>query len=599
MSVFFKEISPYVDRCFISLNHGLTANKVHLPRNNPIQDGDVERLLESHGLEIRSDESGDYRTLLAAVHDCAEHVMSLPDYQPTPDLERFPRTDVRVPSDNEQVFGHAWAHRFTIKGYKSKNSILSGKTVCIKDCIAVAGVPQFFGSDAFPAWTPKTDATVVTRALEAGADILGTATCENFCNSTASFTSAQGIIENPHQEGYSSGGSTSGGAALVTGGYVDIAIGTDQGGSIRVPASLCGCVGFKPTHGLVPYTGVTSGDQIDDHAGPLARSVIDVATCLDAIAGYDGVDDRSLGSAPHGSFQFSRKVLESTGRLDGIRVGVLIEGYQNALVQPGVRQRFLEAVERLASLGAHVEEVSIPLHKEGASIWTIQQRISGTSGIIGHANGRRGLYLPEFEQARLPWTSPNFSKLFPSTKNTVINGLYLRDKFPGLYGKAVNIGRQISDSYEKAFKTFDVIVMPTTPFVAPRHGSADSVLGSFEPTIGMTTNTAIFNVTGHPALTLPIGRAPAVDNSSVLLPVGMQIVGGLWQEKKILRVASAWEMNFDWRGEGTVQRNDIARVECDTIKTDENTKQVMGVKEEYLVLGETQEEMANSIEIAA
>lgn len=518
----------------------------------------MERLLEPLGLHVKEDEASEYQTLLAAVHDCAEHVMSLPDYQPQPDLTRFPRTDIRLPSKEEQAYGHAWAHRFHIRGNESTNAILRGKTLCVKDCIAVAGVPQFFGSDAFPAWTPNTDATVVTRALEAGADILGTATCENFCNSTSSFTSAQGTVENPHQAGYSSGGSTSGGTALVAGGVVDIAIGTDQGGSIRVPASLCGCVGFKPTHGLVPYSGITSGDQIDDHAGPVARSVGDVAACLDAIAGDDGLDDRSQGVGSYGLFQFSNTLANASTRLDGLRIGVLAEGYQNAMVQPGVKQRFLEAVEKLAILGAQVENVSIPLHKEGASIWTIQQRISGASGILGHANGRRGLYLPEFEHARLPWTADNFSKLFPSTKNTVINGLYLTEKFPGLYGKTINISRRIRDAYDDAFRKFDVIVMPTTPFVAPRHGNRDSVLGSFEPSIGMTTNTAIFNVTGHPALSLPVGRAQAVDDASVLLPVGMQIVGGLWQEKKILRVAQAWEKNFDWdASHGVVNGRDI------------------------------------------
>lgn len=113
--------------------------------------------------------------------------------------------------------------------------------MCLKDCVAVAGVPQFFGTDAFGPWIPQRDATVVTRALDAGADIVGTATCENFCNSTSSFTSAQGLVENPFAKGYSSGGSTSGGAALVGGGLVDIAIGADQGGSIRIPAAFCGC----------------------------------------------------------------------------------------------------------------------------------------------------------------------------------------------------------------------------------------------------------------------------------------------------------------------------------------------------------------------
>lgn len=425
---------------------------------------------------------------------------------------------------------------------------MAGKAVCLKDCIAVAGVPQFFGSDAFPAWTPSTDATVVTRALEAGAVITGTATCENFCNSTSSFTSAQGTIDNPREAGYSAGGSTSGGAALVTGGLADIAIGTDQGGSIRVPASLCGCVGFKPTHGLVPYTGITSGDQIDDHAGPLARTVDEVAACLDVIAGYDGIDDRSLSAPSPGSFDYLDS-LESAS-VKGLRIGVLKEGYDNDLVQPGVKQTFFNTINRLKSLGATVSEVSIPLHKEGPSIWTIQQRISGSAGILGQANGRRGLYLTEFEHARLPWTSSEFEKLFPSTKNTVINGIYLSRNFPGLYAKTVNIGRQIRDAYEAKFKEYDVIIMPTTPFVAPRHGSRESVLKSFEPSIGMTNNTAIFNVTGNPALTLPVGWSRAVDDESILLPVGLQIVGGLWQEKKVLNVAKALESSFDWEQEG-------------------------------------------------
>lgn len=530
MSVFFKDIAE----------------------DNPVRQGDVEKLLQPLGLTIKAEESADYQRLLAAVHDCATRIDNLPDYQPVPDTKKYPRENVHLPTAEEQEFGHAWAYRFLIRGDSSSArdpslASLQGKTVCIKDCIAVAGVPQFYGSDAFPPWTPSTDATVVTRVLDAGADILGTATCEHFCNSTASFTSAQGTIENPFKEGYSTGGSTSGGAALVGSGLVDIALGTDQGGSIRVPASFCGCVGLKPTHGLVPFTGLTSGDAIDDHAGPICRSVFEAAQCLDATAGYDGIDDRSLGAATHGSFGYSTALQSSSGRLDGVRIGLLKEGFHHEVVDPRVRDHVLAAARKLESLGAIVEEVSIPLHLEGPSIWTIQQRISGSSGILGRASGRRGLGLTEFEKTRLPWTDASFQRLFPSTKNTVINGLYLSDKFPGLYSKTVNIGRQISDAYQRTFESYDAIIMPTTPFVAPRHGTRDSVLRSFEPTIGLTSNTAVFNVTGHPAMSIPVGFLPAKDDASVQLPVGMQIVGGLWQDKKILSIGHAWEINFDWR----------------------------------------------------
>ncbi|RYC54713.1 hypothetical protein CHU98_g11494 [Xylaria longipes] len=274
------------------------------------------------------------------------------------------------------------------------------------------------------------------------------------------------------------------------------------------------------------------------------------AECLDAIAGYDGIDDRSLGAGQWGSFGFAKSLSAdstSTPRLDGIRVGILKEGFEQSIVQPAVRNVVQAAVRKMEKLGAIVEEVSIPLHLQGPAVWTIQQRISGAAGVLGQAHGRRVLGLTEFEQARLPWTAENFSKLFPSTQNTVINGLYLSEKFPGLYGKAVNIGRQIRDAYEHAFKTFDIIVMPTTPYVAPKHGKRGSPRSCFEPSTGLTTNTAIFNVTGHPAMSLPVGFAPAREDPSVPLPVGMQIVGGLWQEKKVLQAGHAWELNFDWR----------------------------------------------------
>jgi amidase len=208
-----------------------------------VAEGDAELLLAHIGITdgIPAHESKEYQQLLAAVHDVAEHILDLPDYTVPADQEKYPREQLRRPCEEEQDFGNAWAHKFLIRG-NPDGKLLRGKTVCLKDNIAVAGVPQFFGTDAIPAWTSGSDATVVRRALDAGADIVGTTICENFCNSTSSFTSAQGVVHNPYAEGYSAGGSTSGGSAVVGAGLVDIAIGADQGGSIRVPASFCGCM---------------------------------------------------------------------------------------------------------------------------------------------------------------------------------------------------------------------------------------------------------------------------------------------------------------------------------------------------------------------
>ncbi|KAF9731109.1 amidase [Paraphaeosphaeria minitans] len=516
--------------------------------DDAIPEGEAELLLANIGIAegISTRDSSDYRQLLAAVHDVAEHVLALPDYTARANTEKYPRRDVVRPSFRDQDYGAAWAHKFSIQG-NQEGSLLKGKTVCLKDNVAVAGIPQFFGTDAIPAWTPGADATVVTRALEAGADIVGTTICENFCNSTSSYTSAQGTVHNPYAEGYSAGGSTSGGSALVGGGLVDIAIGADQGGSIRVPSSFCGCMSSPPEHGLVPYTGISSSDAINDHAGPIARNVRDVALCLDAISGKDDYDDRTLGAPLYGSTTFSKSLL---GSVENFKIGVLVEGFEHRLVDPVVKQTVMDAAYVFEKLGATLQQVSLPLHHEGPAIWTIQARIAGTLGLMGFAHGRRGLFSTEYEAARQPWTSASFQKLFPSTKNTMINGLSLMKNYPGLYAKTMNIAQQIRDSYEKLFEEYDIIVMPTTPFVAPSNiewKQGDSIMAALKPSMGITINTAIFDVTGHPAMSLPVGFAPSHEEANTRLPVGMQIVGGLWQEQKILNAALAWEEASDWK----------------------------------------------------
>lgn len=299
---------------------------------------------------------------------------------------------------------------------------------------------------------------------------------------------------------------------------------------------------------------MSSGDAINDHAGPIARTVKNVALCLDAISGRDDYDDRTLGAPIHGSTTYAKSL---KGSVTGLKIALLIEGFEHRLVDLHVKRTVLDAAYAFEKLGATVEEVSLPLHLEGPAIWTIQQRIAGTLGLMGFAHGRRGLFSTEFEATRQPWTSSSFQKLFPSTKNTLINGLSLMKNYPGLYAKTMNIAQQIRDSYEKLFQDFDVIIMPTTPFVAPPNiewKKGDSPMAALRPSMGITTNTAIFDVTGHPAMSLPVGFAPSGNDSNVRLPVGMQLVGGLWQEQKILDAALAWEEANDWREIGSTEQ---------------------------------------------
>jgi amidase len=297
----------------------------------------------------------------------------------------------------------------------------------------------------------------------------------------------------------------------------------------------------------VPYTGISSSDAINDHAGPIARYVGDVASCLDAIGGRDDFDDRTLGAPAHGSTQYSSSLRPS---VEDMKIGVLMEGFEHRLVDENVRATVMQAAHSFTQLGAIVKEVSLPLHLEGPAVWTIQARIAGTLAMLGYSHGRRGLFSTAYEAARQPWTNETFQKLFPSTKNTIINGLSLMKGYPGLYAKTMNIAQLQRDSYEKLFQEYDLIVMPTTPFVAPQNiewQRGDPPMDALKPSIGITINTAIFDVTGHPAMSLPVGFAPSKDDPNVRLPVGMQIVGGLWQEQKILNAGYAWESAYDWK----------------------------------------------------
>ena len=206
---------------------------------------------------------------------------------------------------------------------------LAGRSVAIKDNTAVAGVPMMNGSATLEGFVPARDATVVTRLLAAGATIAGKAVCEDLCFSGGSHTSRTGPVRNPWDTTRSAGGSSSGSAALLAAGVVDIATGGDQGGSVRIPAAYCGVVGHKPTHGLVPYTGAFPIEQTIDHLGPMARTVADVALTLAVLAGPDGLDPRqpaeSASRTTPPSWTGGRRAAGGGGRR-GVRPGQLRAG---------------------------------------------------------------------------------------------------------------------------------------------------------------------------------------------------------------------------------------------------------------------------------
>src|SRR4051812_30533003 len=245
------------------------------------------------------------------------------------------------PADNPY---NAWYVTCTVTG--SGEGPLAGKTVAVKDNTAVAGVPMMNGSQTVEGYVPLRDATVVSRMLAAGATIAGKAVCEDLCFSGGSHTTRTGAVRNPWDETRSTGGSSSGSAALVAGGHVDLATGGDQGGSIRMPASYSGIVGHKPTHGLVPYTGAFPIEQTIDHVGPMTRTVADAALLLSVIAGPDGQDPRQPRDV------VPQDYLAAIGQgAEGLRVGVVGEGFGHPNSEPEVDDAVRAAVDVLRGAG--------------------------------------------------------------------------------------------------------------------------------------------------------------------------------------------------------------------------------------------------------
>src|SRR6201995_1645211 len=268
------------------------------------------------------------------------------------------------PDDADNPLG-AWYVRTGIRA--RDDGPLAGRTVAIKDNTAVAGVPMMNGSRTLEGFVPSQDATVVSRLLAAGATITGKAVCEDLCFSGGSHTSATGPVGNPWDPSRTAGGSSSGRAALVAAGPVGLALGGDQGGSIRIPSAFCGTVGHKPTYGLVPYTGAFPIEFPIDPLGPITRTGADAALRLSVLAGRDGQDPRQPDSVQPADY-----VAALSQGAAGLRAGVGTEGFGiSGRSPPDVDTTVRAAIARLGEAGLTVVEVSVPWHRQAMHVWNV------------------------------------------------------------------------------------------------------------------------------------------------------------------------------------------------------------------------------------
>jgi amidase len=458
-------------------------------------------------------------------------VDAMPDNLPP---VRYPRTPRYRPTGEENAH-NAWYVKTTVQGAPSGK--LKGKTVVLKDNIMLAGVPMMNGSATLEGYMPDVDATVVERILDAGGTIVGKAHCEAFCLSGGSHTNATGPVHNPRKKGYSAGGSSSGSAVLVALGEVDMALGGDQGGSIRMPSSFCGAYGMKPTHGLVPYTGIMPIEIYIDHTGPITRNVRDNALLLEVLAGPDGYDPRQYDVKVH---PYS-SLLE--GGVHGMRIGVVTEGFQQANAEADVNAKVREAAARLAALGAEVTEISIPLHLAGPAMW-MPIGVEGLTQTMmwgdGYGVSRSDLYVTSLMDFHRGWRV-RANEMSETSKLFTMLGTYIRKYYGSrYYGKAMNITRRLTAAYDGALATHDLLLMPTTPIKATPLPPADAPRELYvERALNMISNTAPFDITHHPAMAVPCGMSDG-------LPVSMMLIGKHFDEPSIYRAAYAFEQSCDW-----------------------------------------------------
>jgi amidase len=395
------------------------------------------------------------------------------------------------------------------------------------------------GSRVLEGYVPDVDATVVTRILDAGGRIAGKAACEDLCFSAGSHTCVTGPIRNPWNPEYSAGGSSGGSAALVAAGAVELAMGGDQGGSIRTPSCWCGVYGLKPTWGLVPCTGAMPIAYAIDHLGPICSSPENVARLLTAIAGPDPRDPRTAFAKP-GDYMGA---LERGVR--GLRIGVLKEGFAHPVSDDATSAKARRAIERLAGQGAEVREVSVPMHYDAPHVWTAIILEGATELMIkgnGQGNNWNGYYTVSLIDAFARGWRSRPDDLSQTCKLVLLLGEYLNRNYHGRYhAKGQNLKPAVKAAYDRALESVDILAMPTIPFPATRLPGEDCPLEEYiDLALNMQQNTCPFDVAGHPAFTIPCGL---VDGR----PVGLMLVGRHMDEATLIAAAEAYPRTVDWK----------------------------------------------------
>jgi len=401
---------------------------------------------------------------------------------------------------------------------------LCGIPVALKDVLCLQGVETTASSKILRGFLPPYTGTAVQRLLDQGAVVVGKTNCDEFAMGSSNENSAFSPVGNPWDVERVPGGSSGGSAASVAAGVVPYALGTDTGGSIRQPASLCGVVGFKPTYGRVSRYGLIAFASSLDQIGPFTQTVEDTALVYGAVAGHDPLDSTSSPTPVEDPLEQLRSGVE------GMRLGVPREYFVEG-IEPGVRAAVERAIEVLRSLGASVEEVSLPSTDAGLSTYYIIAPAECSSNLARFDGVRFGLR-EEAASVLQTYLRTRDAGFGPEVKRRIMLGTYALSSgyYDAYYRKAQKVRTVIAEEFDRVFEQVDALVCPTSPTVAFTQGARSDPLAMYLCDV----LTIPVNLAGLPGISVPCGLADG-------LPVGLQVIGPRFQDARVLRVAHAYE----------------------------------------------------------
>ncbi len=415
----------------------------------------------------------------------------------------------------------------------SNDRPLHGLPIAIKDIFCTEGIPTTAGSRILEGYRPPYSATAVRRLAEAGARVLGKTNMDEFAMGSSNENSGYGPVLNPWDRSRVPGGSSGGSAAAVAGRLAPWAIGTDTGGSIRQPASLCGIVGMKPTYGAISRYGMIAFASSLDQCGPLTRDVTDAALLLRAMQGRDECDSTSVGI--EGGVE-----LPSREDLAGLRFGVPRELSSDAEgIEAGVAENFEATLKLIEELGGTLDECELPSTRNGISAYYVIAPAEASANLARYDGVRYGARDPEAEDLLGMYERTRARGFGAEVKRRIMLGTYALSSgyYEAYYGQALKVRTLIAQDFARAFERFDFLVTPTSPTVAFELGAKTA-----DPWAMYMNDycTVPMPLAGIPAISIPSGLAEPAGGGPQL-PVGFQITGPAFSESGMLDAAFALE----------------------------------------------------------